>query len=153
MRGLLLVLATCSIALAAPSQHANHVIHERRTVEPVGWVRSHKADTDDIIPLRIGMKQQTLHMLEDLLMDVAHPDSPAYGQHWTPDQIIDYFAPSESTVDAIRTWLGASGVAEDKLRLSNNKGWIELNVTVDTAERLLNTEYHIYYQPSCAEQI
>ena len=153
MRGLLLVLATCSIALAAPSKYANHVIHERRTVEPVGWVKSHKADADDIIPLRIGMKQQNLHMLEDLLMDVAHPDSPAYGQHWTPDQIIDYFAPSESTVDAIRTWLGASGVAEDKLRLSNNKGWIELNVTVDTAERLLNTEYHIYDHPTGAKQI
>jgi tripeptidyl-peptidase-1 len=99
------------------------------------------------------MKQQNLHRLEDLLMDVAHPDSPAYGQHWTPEKVLDFFAPSESTVDSIRTWLGASGIAEDKLRLSLNKGWIELNVTVASAERLLDTEYHIYEHVSGAKQI
>jgi tripeptidyl-peptidase-1 len=153
MRGLLHVLAICSIALASPSQRANHVIHERRTVEPIGWAKSHRADADHIIPLRIGMKQQNLHMLEDLLMDVAHPDSPAYGQHWTPEKVLDFFAPSESTVDSIRTWLGASGIAEDKLRLSLNKGWIELNVTVASAERLLDTEYHIYEHMSGAKRI
>ena len=144
MRGILLVLATCSIALASPSQRANHVVHERRAVEPHGWVKSHRADADHIIPLRIGLKQQNLHMLEDLLMDVAHPDSPAYGQHWTPEQIVNFFAPSESTVDSIRKWLCGSGIAEDKLRHSVNKGWIEFNATVATAEQLLNTEYHMY---------
>jgi len=153
MRGLLQVLAICSIALAAPSQRANHVIHERRTAEPVGWVKSHRAGADDTIPLRIGMKQQNLHMLEDLLMDVAHPDSPAYGQHWTPEKVADFFAPSESTVSSVRTWLSASGIAEDKVRLSPNKGWIEVNVTVATAERLLDTEYHVYEHPTGAKQI
>jgi tripeptidyl-peptidase-1 len=153
MRGLLQVLAFCSIALAAPSQRATHVIHERRTTEPVGWVKSHRADADDFIPLRIGMKQQNLQVLEDLLMDVAHPDSPTYGQHWTPEKIIDFFAPGESTLYSIRTWLSASGISEDKLRLSPNKGWIELNVSVAMAELLLDTEYHIYEHPSGAKQI
>lgn len=153
MRGLLLALTTFSIALAVPSQRANHVIHERRTAEPIGWVRSHRADADHTIPLRIGMKQQNLHMLEDLLMDVAHPDSPTYGRHWTPEQIVDFFAPSKSTVDSIRTWLGASGISKHDLRISLNKGWIESNVTVATVERLLNTEYHIYEHASGAKQI
>jgi tripeptidyl-peptidase-1 len=119
----------------------------------MGWVKYHRADADDILPLRIGMKQQNLHRLEDLLMDVAHPDSPAYGQHWTPEKVLDFFAPSESTVDSIRMWLVASGIAEDKPRLSFNKGWIELNVTVASAERLLDTEYHIYEHVSGAKQI
>ncbi|KAH9170019.1 subtilisin-like protein [Lactarius sanguifluus] len=153
MRGLLQVLAICSIALATPSQRANHVIHERRTVEPIGWVKSHRADADDTITLRIGMKQQNLHMIENLLMDVAHPDSPAYGQHWTPQKVVDFFAPSESTVSSIRTWLSASGIAEDKHRLSPNKGWIELDLTVATAERLIDTEYHIYEHPSGSRRI
>ncbi|KAH9176550.1 subtilisin-like protein [Lactarius sanguifluus] len=155
MRGFLQVLAICSVALAAPSQfeRANHVVHERRAVEPIGWVQSHRADADDIIPLRVGMKQQNLHMLEDLLMDIAHPDSPAYGQHWTPEKVADFFAPSESTVSSIRTWLSDSGIAEDKVRLSPNKGWIEVNVTVATAERLLDTEYQVYEHPSGAKQL
>ncbi len=152
-RGLLQVLVICSTVLAAPTQRVNHVIHERRTVEPIGWVKSHRAGADDTIPLRIGTRQQNLHMLGDLLMDVSHPDSPAYGQHWNPKKVADFFAPSESTVSTIRTWLSASGISEDKLRLSTNKGWIELNVTVATAERLLDTEYHIYKHPSGAKQI
>ncbi|KAF8263524.1 peptidase S8/S53 domain-containing protein [Lactarius quietus] len=153
MWGLLQVLAICSIALASPSQRANHVIHERRTAEPIGWAKYHRADADDIIPLHIGMKQQNLHMLEDLLMDVAHPDSPTYGQHWTPEKVIDFFAPGESTLCSIRTWLSASGISEDKLRLSPNKGWIELNVTVAFAELLLDTDYYIYEHQSGAKQI
>ena len=153
MWGLLKLLATCSIALAGPSQRASHVVHERRTAEPTGWVKSHRADPDDIIPLRIGMKQQNLDVLEDLLMDVAHPDSPRYGQHWTPEKVVDFFAPGESTLGSIRTWLGASGISEDKLRLSPNKGWIELNVTVAMAELLLDTEYHVYEHPLGAKQI
>jgi tripeptidyl-peptidase-1 len=153
MRIFVQVLAVFSIALAAPSRHSNHVVHERRTLEPIGWVRSHRADADDIIPLRIGMKQQNLHMLEDLLMEVAHPDSPTYGQHWTPEKVVEFFASSESTICSVRTWLGASGIAEDVIRLSPNKGWIELNLTVATAERLLNTEYHVYKHPSGAKQM
>ena len=43
----------------------------------MGWIKLHRADADDVISLRIGMKQQNLHMLEDILMDVAHPGSPA----------------------------------------------------------------------------
>ncbi|KAH8994045.1 subtilisin-like protein [Lactarius akahatsu] len=136
MRGILQVLAICSVALAAPSQleRGNHVVHERRTIEPIGWVQSHRADADDIIPMRVGMKQQNLHMLEDLLMDVAHPDSPTYGQHWTPERVADFFAPSESTTFP-------------------QQGWIEVNVTVATAERLLDTEYHVYKHPSGAKQL
>jgi tripeptidyl-peptidase-1 len=153
MRGLLQVLSICSIALAASAKYTNHVIHERRTAAPMGWVKSHKADADDIIPLRIGMKQQNLHMLEDLLMDVAHPSSPKYGKHWTPEQVVDFFAPIESALYSIRTWLNTSGITEDKHRLSLNKAWIELNVSVALVELLLDTEYHIYEHPSGVKQI
>jgi tripeptidyl-peptidase-1 len=153
MWGLLQVLSICSIALAASTQRVNHIVHERRKTEPLGWVRSLRADADDIIPLRIGMRQQNLHMLEDLLMDVAHPASPTYGRHWTPEKVVDFFAPGESTFHSIRTWLNASGIAEDQLRLSLNKGWIELNVSVAMAELLLDTEYHIYEHTSGVKQI
>jgi tripeptidyl-peptidase-1 len=153
MRGLLQVLTICSIALAASTQHANRVIHERRAAAPVGWVKSHKVDAEDIIPLRIGIKQQNLHMLEDLLMGVAHPSSPKYGKHWTPEQVVDFFAPGESALYSIRTWLSTSGITEDRHRLSLNKAWIELNVSVAMVELLLDTEYHIYEHPSGVKQI
>ncbi|KAI0254130.1 subtilisin-like protein [Lactifluus subvellereus] len=146
-------LAICSLALAAPSRRSNYVVHERRAVEAVGWAKSRRADADKIIPLRIGMKQQNVHMLEELLMEVAHPDSPSYGQHWTPNRVVEFFAPSQSTVHAIRKWLTAEGFAEHQLRLSPSKGWIEFDTTVAKAEWLFDTEYHVYEHVSGAEQI
>ena len=155
MRAFLLALAFCSTALASHSRRTNHVVrvHEQCNTAPKGWLKSHRADADDIIHLRIGMKQQNLDMLEDLLMEVARPDSSKYGKYWTVKRVTEFFAPSELTEDAIRKWLGDSGVVEDKLRVSHNKGWIELDVTMATAERLLNTEYHVYEHVSGAKQI
>ena len=81
----------------------------------MGWIKLHRADADDVISLRIGMKQQNLHMLEDILMDVTHPGSPAYSQYWSLEKVVDFFAPGKSTLYSIRTWLIVSGIAEDKL--------------------------------------
>ena len=50
-------------------------------------------------------------------------------------------------------WLIVSGIAEDKLRLSFEKAWMELNVSVAMAKLLLDTEYHIYVHPSGVKQI
>jgi tripeptidyl-peptidase I len=150
MRGIL-YLAICSLALAAPSQRSTHVVHERRNVEQLGWAKSRRADADKIIPLRIGMKQQNTHMLEDLLMEVAHPDSSSYGRHWTLEQVVEFFAPSKSTVSAIKEWLIEEGFAEHQLSL--NKGWIEFNTTIAKAEWFLDTEYHVFEHASGAEQI
>jgi tripeptidyl-peptidase I len=146
-------LAICSLALAVPSKRSDHVVHERRDAEPVGWVISRRADADKVIPLRIGMKQQNMHMLEDLLMDVADPDSSSYGRHWTPEEVVEFFAPSQSTVSAIRKWLAGAGFAEHQLRLSPNKGWLEFDTTIAKAEWLFDTEYHVYEHVSGAEQI
>jgi tripeptidyl-peptidase I len=152
MRGIF-YLAICSLALAVPSRRSDHVVHERRDTTPVGWVKSRRADADKIIPLRIGMKQQNMHMLEDLLMDVADPDSSSYGQHWTPEKVVEFFAPSQSTLSAIRKWLTAAGFAEHQLRQSPNKGWIEFETTIAKAEWLFDAEYHVYEHETGAEQI
>jgi hypothetical protein len=39
----------------------------------------------------------------------------------TADEIIDFFAPQESTSDAVLEWLVDSGISEDRLAVSVNK--------------------------------
>jgi tripeptidyl-peptidase-1 len=102
--------------------------------------------------MRVGLQQRNLHQLEDLLLSVSHPESPTYGQHWSPAQIVDMFAPSHETIAAVKDWLVDSGLAAERLRLSPSRGWIAVNVTVEEAEKLLHTEYHVYTHPSGAEQ-
>ncbi|KAJ7505931.1 subtilisin-like protein [Mycena galericulata] len=146
----LVALATISTAL--PSEI--RVLHEKRTVEPdvSGWSRVRRLEPNTVIPLRVGMQQQNLDQLEDLLLSVSHPDSPTYGEHWSPAQIVDKFAPSHATIAAVKDWLIDAGLAADRLRLSPSRGWINVNVTVEEAESLLHTEYHVYTHPSGATQ-
>lgn len=147
----LLLLVSSAFAL---TRRADHVLHERRAADPAvrAWDRTRKLEADRILPLRIGLKQQNMHLVEDMLMDVAHPDSPNFGQHWSPERVVDFFKPADSTVDAVLAWLGEYGLT-DRVKLSTSKGWVQLNATVAEVEELLGTEYHVYTHPSGVEQI
>ncbi|KAK4905506.1 hypothetical protein LTR49_025212 [Elasticomyces elasticus] len=79
-------------------------------------------------------------------MDVAHPSSPRYGQHWTAEAVRAKFAPAPESIRAVRAWLSASGVDGGRVQETNNKGWLAIDLPVHVAESLLRTEYHEYDQ-------
>lgn len=68
--------------------------------------------------------------------------SPNYGNHYTAEQVIDIFAPSQDSVDSVMNWLAINNMSG--VSLSANKQWIQFDTSVEDAERLLQTEYHIY---------
>ncbi|KLO11791.1 subtilisin-like protein [Schizopora paradoxa] len=146
-------LLACS-SLARPSPRAGYVLHEKRAQEPSGWTRERRLEPDYVLPLRIGLTQSNLHRIEEMLLDVSHPESPNYGKHYKPEQIVDTFAPSDMTVDAVKAWLIDSGFSDDRLSLSVSKGWLQVaNASAAEVEELLDAEYHVYSHPSGAEQI
>ncbi|KAF9046290.1 subtilisin-like protein [Panaeolus papilionaceus] len=151
--------STVSLALlltyasAVPTRRSNHVLHEKRAMEPRDWTLVGRVDGTRVLPMRFGLAQQNLDKLEDLLMSVSHPDSPQYGKHFSAAEVVDTFSPAEETIEAVTNWLLESGIERERLRLSSDKGWVHLNATVAEVEDLLNTEYHIYDHPSGATQI
>lgn len=148
-----LIAALCGAALAAPSRRAvTHVMHEKRAMDPVDWEISHRLDPAKVLPMRFGLTQSNLHRVEELLMEVSHPESAKYGQHYTPTEVVDLFAPSDETISAVVNWLAESGIARDRLRLSGNKGWLSVDATTAEVEDLLKTEYHVYTHPSGDQQ-
>lgn len=74
-------------------------------------------------------------------MEVAHPASPKYGQHWSSDEVIKAFSPSDDTVDSVAAWLIESGISRERITHSDNKAWLAFDATVKEAESLLHTEY------------
>jgi tripeptidyl-peptidase-1 len=52
------------------------------------------------------------------------------------------FAPTEETIQAVRDWLVASGIEDNSIVHSENKGWLALDVPAWQAEDLFRTEYH-----------
>lgn len=100
------------------------------------------------LPVRIGLTQQNLHRAEEFVYDVSHPESPNYGKHWTPAEVIEMFKPRRESVDAVMKWLELEGIAPSRIKLSVSKTWITFNATVEELEQLLNTEYHVYKHES-----
>lgn len=74
----------------------------------------------------------------------SHPESPRYGQWYSPEEVIDIFAPPKHAVDAVRQWLHDSNISPERISQSTNKQWIQFNANVQEAERLLKTKYHQY---------
>ena len=146
-------LAISTLVAAVPSRRGDLVVHENRATEPVAWAKTRRLEAHKVIPLKIGLTQQNVHQLEEILMSVSHPDSPTFGQHWSPQRVVEHFAPSEDTISKVKDWLTASGFNPDRIRVSHNKGWIEVNATTAEVEHLLDTEYHVYTHTSGHEQI
>ena len=141
-----------TLVLAEPTLSPS-VLHEKRVHIPYGWTYSHKHHSSAILPLRFGLSQPNINEIESYLSDVAHPDSLNYGKHWTPEQVIEKFAPKPESIQSVKNWLYESGIDLRRVRLSGNKGWLEVNATVAEAESLLNTEYHVYQHESGKEHI
>jgi tripeptidyl-peptidase-1 len=145
LTGLLTLVASLSSTHASPtSKYAKHTLVESRSMVPEGWNYAQKLDRNVVLPMRIGLVQSNLDMLEDYLMDVSSPHSSNWGKHWSADEIAKAFSPSAETIDAVHAWLASSGIAEERVRTSTSAGWLHFNATVAEAEELLHAEYHVY---------
>lgn len=136
-----LLAAVSSVASVTISPH---VRHEHRRGIPDGWNLVRRAPPTTALPLKVGLVQPNLDQLEKHLLDVSHPDSPNYGQHWSPAKIAQTFRPSKDSVDTVLQWLTSEGIGASRINLSKTGGWVEANVSVKEAEALLKTQYSVY---------
>lgn len=135
-----------SLTHATPlhTPRVDYLVHEWQVEHPT-WTRMRRLEEDVTLPLRIGLKQRNLDVLPDFLMSVSDPDSPSYGQHWTPEKVVETFAPAPEAVDRVYTWLVEAGFGKKRVRRSANRAWIEVkDATAGEVERLLDARYHVY---------
>lgn len=135
--------AFVACAWAAPSSKVSHRIHERRTGQSEVWTRGDRLAPESQFVLRIGLRQQNLDVADTLLHEISHPSSPQFAKHYTRQDVIDKFAPSGETINAVQSWVSANGAASV---LSSDKGWLYVNTTVAGAEKMLHTQYYEYRQ-------
>ena len=155
MRPLLLPFILLSLGLAASSDPtlSRFIVHERRSQIPSGWNIARKHDASATIPLRFALAQSNIKNIEEYLYDVSHPNSPNYGKHWSAGKVASTFAPSRSSVDAVRDWLLESGIGSHRIKLSASGGWLEFKASVQEAEDLLHTSYNVYGHETGAEHV
>ncbi|PNY22467.1 Aorsin [Tolypocladium capitatum] len=127
----------------------DYVLHEARSPTATGqfngprhWKRGNRVDPDAIVPLRIGLTQNNLHLGYEKLMDVAHPSSDRFGKHLSEEDVHDLFAPSDETITEVHSWLVSMGINETDIRQYSNKGWLAVDLPVSKVEDMFLTQYH-----------
>ncbi|KAK4903467.1 hypothetical protein LTR27_000398 [Elasticomyces elasticus] len=145
MHLLSLITAFAGLTSAFPTAEP-HVLHEKRDHAPVAWKHHTRAERSTILPVRIGLKQRNLEHAARYIQDVSDPKSPNFGKHWSSEKVANAFLPSQETTDKVTEWLVSSGISADRLSHSVGKNWLEFTATVDEAESLLKTQYHVYQQ-------
>lgn len=139
--------ALAATAFASPIG-ISHSLHEKRSVVPRGWEKKDVLDRRAVLPMRVGLSQRNLDKGWQWLEEVSHPTSEKYGQHWTAKEVADAFAPSQDSVDAVKAWLSSAGISEDRIKQSQSLNFLQFEATVDEAEDLLKTKYHVYEHES-----
>lgn len=133
---------------------SSHRLHERHLPQwGRHWTKRDKLSSEVVLPMRIGLKQSNLEAGHDRLMDISTPGSANYGKHMTAEEVIDFFAPHQSSKDAVVDWLIDSGIAADRIGQSANKQWIQFDATVTEAENLLFAEFYVWEHSSGSSDI
>ncbi|KAG4413009.1 hypothetical protein IFR04_013868 [Cadophora malorum] len=137
-----------TIALAAEAVLGNpiqvrtaYAVKEKHWV-PKRWTKMGRAPSEKMINLQIGVKQSNFGELERHLNEVSDPDHVRYGKHLSHDEVNDLIKPSDESLDLVHEWLEANGIKYASY--SPAMDWVNIQVNVLTAERLLDTEYHVY---------
>lgn len=90
------------------------------------------------------MKQRNIAKLESTLLSVSSPKSPNYGKLWTLDEVNQLTAPAQADVDTVVSFLKEHGVSEWEFV----SGFLRATVSVETAEKMLDTQYKEYKHTS-----
>ncbi|EGO26347.1 hypothetical protein SERLADRAFT_436158 [Serpula lacrymans var. lacrymans S7.9] len=157
MRPLLLPLVSLALAVL-PVTFGDpvplpYVLHEKRSSAPYGWSRARKLSSTAIIPLRFAIAQSNIDKMDEYLYDVSVPMSPNYGNHWTAAEVAAKFAPSHDSIDTIHSWLMHSGIQPERIKLTQSKGWIKVDATVEEAESLLQADFRVYTHETGKEHV
>jgi len=80
--------------------------------------------------------------VEALAQAVSDPKSPSYGQYLTPQQFRQQFAPSQSQVGAVQSWLKSQGFSVEYTPMNNH--YVSAEGTVAQAQAAFGTSFGVY---------
>ncbi|CCL99284.1 uncharacterized protein FIBRA_01300 [Fibroporia radiculosa] len=138
----LLVLTLGSLAAAAPRDCAQKL--KEQVSPPRGWTKVKPASAEHNINLRIGLPQANFAQLEKHLYEISDPFNERYGDHLSKEEVEALIAPHDESIQLVEEWLASHGISADDLTRSPAKDWVTIKVPVSLAEKMLDTEYHVW---------
>jgi subtilase family serine protease len=107
------------------------------------WANSqHVAGTaspSGVVGFRVYLGWQNVAAAESLARAVSDPRSTSYGHYLTPAQFRQRFAPSQSQIGAVQSWLRSQGFTINHTPLNNH--YVSATGTVAQAQAAFHTTF------------
>lgn len=100
------------------------------------------ADPSSFVGFRVYLGWQNASAAEAFALAVSDPHSAQYGQYLTPQQFRRQFAPSQSQVGAVQSWLKSQGFTVDYTPANNH--YVAAEGTVAQAQAAFNVQFGVY---------
>ncbi|KAE9404803.1 subtilisin-like protein [Gymnopus androsaceus JB14] len=143
MRSLLSCLAILtSFALAFPSRRESPHQVKERVFSPRDWEIHSVAPSTHRIELKIGLPQPNFDILEKHLYE-----------HLSKAEVEALVAPHPESLELVNDWLASHGFGEEDIVRSPAQDWATIVVPVRLAEKMLDTEYHVWTHATSGESI
>ncbi|KAF8592739.1 tripeptidyl peptidase A [Ramaria rubella] len=147
------VLAAISVqGSPTAASGCKHVLKET-FFPPKEWIKQEPAPPDHTMTLRINLAQPDFHALEGHLYAVSDPDSPRYGQHLSKEHVQELAAPSPQGLSAVNDWLLSAGFDLNSVIRSPSLDWVKFKASIQQAEEMLNTTYHVWKNSRTGESL
>ncbi|KAF9077784.1 peptidase S8/S53 domain-containing protein [Rhodocollybia butyracea] len=125
-------------------------LHDRRDSIPNGYTQIGVATDDTILHMRINIEMGNRTGLEDALNKASDPSHEKYGQWLSQEDIQYYAAPTREALHSVRKWLSSNNIDSQSTTVSGD--WIKFNVSVGTANTMLNAKYSIFEYTASGKQ-
>src|SRR5438309_337178 len=100
------------------------------------------ADPAIDVGFRVYLGWNNPSAIEALAGAVSNPKSPSYGQYLTPQQFRQQFAPSQSQVGAVQSWLKSQGFTVEYTPMNNH--YVSAEGTVAQTQAAFGNRFGIY---------
>lgn len=142
-RSLLLLVALCAVARAAP--YSSMLTKESWLAAPEEWNRGPRAHPDTPLDAVLFVAQTNTDLLHETLYAVSDPRSERYGQHLSLEEVDRMVAPHSESLVQVLAWLQFHGVDTAKdVRANGNADTLRVRTTVRQMEAMTGAQYHIY---------
>ncbi len=139
---LVMVLLVATLPNSAAFAASGSVLHGSAPA----WANSHNftgaADPTGSVGFRVYLGWQNAAGAESLARAVSDPSSSSYGKYLTPAQFRQKFAPSQSDVQAVQSWLKSQGFSVDYTPANNH--YVAAEGTVAQAQTAFGVQFGMY---------
>ncbi|EIN06133.1 family S53 protease [Punctularia strigosozonata HHB-11173 SS5] len=139
------------LAIVSAKPFENFVVHEQRDAVPSGFKVKAPASRETMLNLRLALTESNSAGLIKALYDVSTPSSKNYGQHLAKEDVEEFVAPKQESVEAVTAWLKENNISAKTLSPAGD--WLGFSVSVEDASKLFDADFSVYTHEGSGKDI